>query len=430
MRWIFRAITLVIGSGLLQAAPSSVLSVEVTGPITPVSAELLSHALRDAQERSAAMVIVRLDTPGGLMDSMRLMVQSIIASSVPVITWVGPAGVRAASAGFFVLEAGDLAAMAPGTNTGAAHPVALSGQMDPVMKQKVENDAAALMRSLTTRRGRNSGLAEQTVYASKSFTDREALDNHLIELIAADESALLRQLDGRVITRLHGSTQTLHTAGAAVVHYTPSVRERLLTFLSDPNLALIFLVLGALGIYAEFNAPGLIFPGVAGSISALLALAALSVLPISSLGASLMVLAFLFFALEVKFASHGVLAGGGAVALTLGALLLIDSPLPELRIRVSVAVAVALPFALITAFLVTIAARARANKAISGAAAMIGEVGSAVEDLNPAGRIFVHGEYWSASSAEPIPAGRSARVVAINGLHLTVEPADDKMKAS
>lgn len=425
MRRLFGVLTLIICACELRAADRAVVSIQVTTAITPVTVEIVSHGLDAARDRNASLVILRLDTPGGLMNSMREIIQRIVASPVPVVTWVGPSGARAASAGFFLLEAGDIAAMAPGTNTGAAHPVVVGGQMDPVMKQKVENDAAALIRSLTARRSRNSSLAEQSVLASKSFTEREALDGHLIEIIAADERDLLKQLDGRAVTRFNGSTQTIHTANAEIVRYQESVRERILSFLSDPNLALIFLMLGALGIYAEFNAPGMILPGVAGSICALLALAALSVLPISALGASLIVLSFIFFGLELKFASHGVLGTGGAIALTLGALLLIDSPLPEMRIRLSTALAVALPFALITAFLFSIAARARANKAVSGAEAMIGEIGTAVEDLNPAGRIFVHGEYWNAASPTPIQAGKSARVVGIEGLQLFVEPAGE-----
>ena len=294
--------------------------------------------------------------------------------------------------------------MAEGTNTGAAHPVAMNGgALDPVMKQKVENDAAALMRSLTANRNRNSELAQQAVFASKSFTGREALDGHLIEIIANDTGSLLKQLEGRPITRFDGSKATLRVAGATVTVYRKSVRERLLTWLSDPNLALVFLVLGALGIYAEFHSPGMVFPGVAGAICALLALSALAVLPISALGASLVALAFVFFGLEIKFTTHGVLGIGGALALTLGALLLIDSPLPELRIHLATALGVALPFALITAFLVTIAARARANKVVTGSEGMVGLVGTAVEDLHPAGRILVHGEYWSAIASAPIP---------------------------
>jgi membrane-bound serine protease (ClpP class) len=427
MRRIFGVSTLIVCVSALHSAGRPVIAIDLTTAITPVSVEIVTHGLDAARDRNASLVILRLDTPGGLMDSMRDIIQRIVASPVPVVAWVGPAGARAASAGFFLLQASDIAAMAPGTNTGAAHPVASSGQMDPVMKQKVENDAAAQMRTLTARRSRNSALAEQTVVASKSFTEREALDGHLIELIAANEGDLLKQLDGRSIVRFNGANQTLHTADAEIVRYHESVRERILTFLSDPNIALIFLMLGALGIYAEFNAPGTVFPGVAGSICALLALSALAVLPISALGASLIALAFLFFGLELKFASHGVLGIGGASALTLGALLLIDSPLPEMRIRLSTALAVALPFALITAFLFSIAARARANKAVSGAEGMIGQIGTAVEALNPAGRIFVHGEYWNAASSTPIPSGTHARVVAIHGLQLSVEPVEDKI---
>jgi membrane-bound serine protease (ClpP class) len=424
---IFGVITLIIFMSGLKAASSPVLAIDLTTAITPVSVEIVSHGLDAARDRNASLVILRLDTPGGLMDSMREIIQRILASPVPVVAWVGPGGARAASAGFFLLQASDIAAMGPGTNTGAAHPVSSNGQMDPVMKQKVENDAAALMRSLTTRRSRNSALAEQTVVASKSFTEREALDGHLIEIVAASERDLLKQLDGRVILRFNGATQTLHTAETEIVRYNESVRERILTFLSDPNVALIFLMLGALGIYAEFNAPGAVFPGVAGSICALLALSALSVLPISTLGASLIALAFLFFGLELKFASHGILGIGGAAALTLGSLLLIDSPLPEMRIHLVTALAVALPFAVITAFLFSIAARARANKSVSGPAGMIGEIGTTVEVLNPAGRIFVHGEYWNAASSATIQAGTPARVVAVNGLQLSVEPVGDKI---
>lgn len=411
----------------LQGSNRPIVAIDLTTAITPVSAEILSHGLDAARDRNASLVILRLDTPGGLMDSMREIIQHIVASPVPVVAWVGPSGARAASAGFFLLQSSDIAAMAPGTNTGAAHPVSSSGQMDPVMQQKVQNDAAAQMRTLTAHRSRNSSLAEQTVVASKSFTEREALDGHLIEIVAASERDLLNQLDGRAIVRFNGATETLHTADAEIVRYNESVRERILTFLSDPNIALIFLMLGALGIYAEFNAPGAVLPGVAGAICALLALSALSVFPISILGASLIALAFIFFALELKFASHGVLGAGGAIALTLGALLLIDSPLPEMRVRLSTALAIALPFALITAFLFSIAARARTNKAISGTEGMIGEIGTAVEALNPAGRVFVHGEYWNAAAASPIAAGAAARVVAIDGLRLSVEPTGDKI---
>jgi membrane-bound serine protease (ClpP class) len=394
--------------------------------IAPVTAELVDRGLAQASEAHAALVILKLDTPGGLMDSMREIISKIESSPVPVVTFVAPSGVRAASAGFFILEAGDIAAMAPGTNTGAAHPVSMGGgEMDSVMKQKVENDAAAAMRTITMARGRNSDVAQTAVLQSKSFTEREALDAHLIDLIARDDSDLIGQLNHRTIKRFHGEQQTLELTGAAVTVFEPSLREKILSFISDPNLALILLAIGAAGIYFEFSAPGMILPGVAGAICALLGLAALSVLPISWLGASLLILAAVFFGLEIKFTSHGVLGTGGAIALVLGCMLLVDSPLPELRIRPLTAITVALPFALITAFLVTIAARARRNKRAIGPQSMLGEIGVALEDLNPAGRVFTHGEYWAASAASPVKSGERVKVVSVDGLALKVDKIGD-----
>jgi membrane-bound serine protease (ClpP class) len=422
-----RTLCLTFALSLLAPAPTTaqprVLTINIDSVIEPVTSEIVTRGLAQASTDHASLVIIKLDTPGGLMDSMREIISSIEASPIPVVTYVAPSGGRAASAGFFILEAGDVAAMAPGTNTGAAHPVAMNGAMDPVMKQKVENDAAAAMRTLTTARGRNSELAQTAVLQSKSFTEREALDNHFIEIIARDDRDLLAQLDNRTIKRFHGEQQVLHVSGATISTFDPSIRQRILVFISDPNLALILLAIGALGIYSEFSAPGMILPGVAGAICALLGLSALSVLPISWLGASLLILAAVFFVLEVKFPSHGVLGLGGAVALVLGSLFLIDSSLPELRIRPLIAITVALPFSLITAFLVTIAARARRNKVTAGAEAMIGETGVAVEDLNPLGRIFTHGEYWSASATEPVKSGEKVKVISIDGLTLTVNPA-------
>lgn len=405
----------------LCAAQSAVV-VDLDSIIHPITVEITSRAIDRARQSGAELLIVRLNTPGGLMEAMRGVIEKMISSPVPVITYVAPSGGRAASAGFFILEAGDVAAMAPGTNTGAAHPVLLGTQMDPVMKQKAENDAAASLRSITGRRGRNSELAEQAVRESKSFTEREALQNHLIEIVARDEQDLLRQLDGREITRFDGSKRVLHTAGAAISRYEPNLRERIIAAIADPNLALGLLVLGALGIYVEFTSPGLILPGVVGAILALLGLSAISVLPINWLGAALMILALTLFALEAKFTSHGILGAGGALAMVLGAMVLIDSPVPEMRIHLSTAVALALPFSAITVFLVSIAVRARRNKVVTGIDGMIGEVGVAATAIAPEGKLFVRGEYWNASAAAPIAAGSRARVVAIDGLRLTVEP--------
>src|ERR1035441_5611266 len=348
-----------------QAPPSRVLAVSIDGMVHPITVEIVSHALEQAQAQHAEILLIRLNTPGGLLDATRHLIEELAASPVPVITYVTPSGARAASAGFFLLEAGDIAAMAPGTNTGAASPVLLGQQMEETMRKKVENDAAALLRSMTTRRGRNSQLAEQTIRDAKAFTEKEALDNKLIELIAPDEQQLFKQLDGREITRWDGHKQVLHLAGATVTDATLTLRERLIAAIADPNIGFILLVLGALGIYVEFSNPGLIFPGVAGAILALLGLSALSILPINWVGVALLLLAVALFVLEAKYTSHGVLGIGGTLSMILGAVLLINGP-PEVRIHYSTAISVAVPFALITMFLVSIVIQARKNKVLTG----------------------------------------------------------------
>ncbi len=404
------------------AATPGVLAVDVGGVVHPVTVEVVTHALDRAQKDGASLVLIRLNTPGGLMDAMRQNVEKIVASPVPVATYVTPSGGRAASAGFFLLLAGDVAAMAPGTNTGAASPVLLAGEMDAVMRKKVENDAAAFLRGLAAKRGRDAKLAEQTVIESRSFSDREALDGRLIDLVARDEADLLAQLNGREIVRFDGSRVVLRLEGATVAEYEPSWREKIMLALSDPNIALILLVLGALGIYVEFTQPGLIAPGVAGGILALLGLSALSVLPVNWLGAALMVLAVTLFILEAKFASHGVLGAGGAVAMTLGAVLLVDGPIPELRIRWTTAIALTLPFAAITVFLLSLVLKARANKVVTGVAGLVDAIGVAHTALVPAGKVFVHGEYWDAVASRQVEAGTRVRVSAVDGLTLKVEP--------
>ena len=410
-----------------QAVPR-VLAVDVDSIVHPVTVEIVSRALDQATHEHCELVLIRLNTPGGLMEAMRETIQKIVASPLPVVTYVTPSGGRAASAGFFLLEAGDVAAMAPGTNTGAAHPVLLGTQMDPVMKQKVENDAAASLRSLVAKRGRNSDLAQKAVLESKSFTEKEALDNRLIELVANNEQDLMRQLDGHEITRFDGRRQTLHLHGFEIVNYEKNLRQRVLTAISDPNIALILLVVGALGIYAEFSSPGLIFPGVAGAILVLLGLSALSMLPINWLGAALLILAFTFFVLEAKFTSHGILAAGGTVAMILGSVMLINSPVPEMRIHLSTAVSLAIPFAAITVFLLSLVVRARAGKVVTGSEGMIGQMGVAIGDLTPQGRIFVRGEYWNATATAPLKAGERVRVTAIDHLNLTVEPVENQLR--
>jgi membrane-bound serine protease (ClpP class) len=402
-------------------AASKIVTVDVDGIIHPVTVEILGHAIEQAESENATAILLRLNTPGGLLDATREITSKMVASRVPVIAYVTPSGGRAASAGFFLLEAADIAAMAPGTNTGAASPVLMGEQMDPVMRSKIENDASAWLRSIEIKRGRNSELAEKTIREAKAFTEKEALDNHLIDLIEPDQAHLLAALDGREITRFNGSRETLHTRDAEVAAYHLSARERIIAAIADPNIAYILLVLGALGIYVEFSSPGLILPGVAGGIMALLGLSGLAVLPINWIGAALLILGAALFVLEAKFASHGVLGGGGTLAMILGALLLVNGP-PEMRIHLSTALAVTIPFALITMFLVSLVVKARSNKVVMANAGLIDEIGEARTALAPAGKVFVHGEYWDAVSATPVGAGDPVRVVTIDGMKLGVEP--------
>lgn len=417
-------IGLALAVRVASAAPKAI-AVDVDGMVHPVTTEIVSSALDRARQEGAVVVIVRLNTPGGLMDAMRETIEKMVAAPVPVVTYVAPSGGRAASAGFFLLEAGDVTAMAPGTNTGAAHPVAMGGEMDPVMKQKVENDAAAYLRSICTKRGRNSALAETAVRESKSFTEREALDQHLVDLIASSDADLLAALDGRTITRFDGSKVTLHTRGASIEVYQRTLRQRIIAAIADPNIALVLLVLGALGIYVEFSSPGLIAPGVIGAILALLGLSALSVLPINWLGAGLLILALALFVLEAKFTSHGILGIGGAVAMVLGAVILVNGPIPEMRIRWSTAIGLALPFSAITLLLLSLVVSARRHKVETGVEGMIGVTGSAITELSPEGKVMVRGEYWDAVALRPVTAGARVRITAVDKLKLTVEPVPD-----
>ena len=403
-----------------QSSGPRVVAVSIDGEISPITAEIVGHAIDQAKSENAALLLIRINTPGGLMDATRQIIQKLDASPVPVVAYVTPSGARGASAGFFVLEAGDIAAMAPGTNTGASSPVLMIGQMDQVMRDKVENDAAAMLRSMMTRRARNSEVGEQTIRQAKSFTEKEALDQKLIDLIASSEQQLFQSLDGREITRWDGHKQVLHLAGAAVTEVRETLRERVVSAIADPNIGFILLVLGVLGVYVEFTSPGLIFPGIAGAILALLGLSSLSILPINWTGVALLVLALALFVLEAKFASHGMLGIGGTISMVLGALLLVNGP-PEMRIHLSTALAVAIPFAAITMFLVSMVIKARRNKVLTGAEGMIGELGVARTALEPEGQVLVRGEYWDAVANASVPAGAQVRVKGVAGLKLQVE---------
>lgn len=406
-----------------SSAAADVVRLVVDGTINPVTQEYIDRGIDRAADQHAQAVMIEIRTPGGLVDSTQKIISKILASPVPVIVYVYPTGSHSASAGFFILESADIAAMAPGTNAGAAHPVLMGTTMDPVMKEKVENDLAAFMRSFVAKRARNVEVAESAVRQSKSFTDQEALQQHLIEYVAKDPGDLLHQIDGKTVKRFDGRTAVLHTASAQIVNYTMSLKEQILGFLMDPNIAFLILIIGAAAIYAEFNHPGAVIPGVVGLIFVVLAIFALNLLPLRFAGIALILTAFILFALEAKFATHGVLGAGGIAVLILGALLLVDGPIPQMRIHPITAVAVSIPFGLLTIFLVNIAVRARRGKVVTGARGLIGEVGVAHTQLRPEGKVFVHGEIWDAYCQSGADPGQTVRVSAVHDLKLTVEPA-------
>jgi len=405
-------------------ARANVLRLNVNDTIQPISDEFIGRALDQAQREHDDAVILVMSTPGGLLDSTRSIVEKIMTSRVPVIVFVAPAGSRAASAGFFILEAADIAAMAPGTNTGAAHPVLFGEKMDEIMKVKMENDAAAFMRTIAAKRGRNVAVAESAVRESKSFTEQEALAQKLIDVIAPNDRALLMAIDGRTLKRYDGTTTTLHVTNANINTVQMSLRQKLMSALMDPNFAFLLLVLGGLAIFAEFNHPGVIAPGVVGLIAILLALFALNLLPVRYASLALLAAAFVLFALEAKFASHGVLGAGGIVCMVIGGLFLVDGPIPQMRVNILTALAVSIPIGLIAVLLTTLVLRARHGRVSTGSDGMIGEIGVARTSIGADGKVFVHGELWNAMAKSVIPEGSRVRVAGINGLHLLVEPAE------
>jgi membrane-bound serine protease (ClpP class) len=409
-----------------QAARADVLRLTLNDQITPASAEVITSAIDRAEREQAEALIITLNTPGGLDTSMREIVSRIDTSRVPVIIYVAPSGGRAASAGFVILMAADIAAMAPGTATGAAHPVMGDGRdIEKTMAEKVTNDAAAYVRSHAEQRGRDAQAAESTIRESKSFTEREALEKHLIEIIARDDADLLAQLNGRTVTRFDGSKAQLAIADKKVTDITPSLRQQLLMALADPRIAFILFAVGALCVYFEFQHPGAIVPGVVGSVSVVLALYGFHMLPINVTGVLLLVVALGLFVLEAKVGGFGVIGAGGIAAAVIGALILVDVRTPELRLPLSLVLAVVVPFAVILIFMLKLAVRARHMKVTTGMAGMIGLHGRAQTAIAPEGTVFVRGELWRARSPMSIAAGEGVRVTEINGLTLNVEAEQD-----
>ncbi|HEY3972172.1 MAG TPA: nodulation protein NfeD [Candidatus Sulfotelmatobacter sp.] len=412
-------------AAFLTPASAEVLKVVVDDTIQPISAEYIERAIDEAHRRNAEAVLIELNTPGGLVSSTRDIIEKITSSPVPVIVYVTPTGGHAGSAGIFILESADVAAMAPGTAAGAAHPVTLIGPVqvkpDEEMNRKIENDAAALIRSVASKRGRNIEAAESAVRESKSFTEQEALAQHLIDYVASSPEDLFRQMQGKSFKHFNGASGSLNLADQSVIPFGMTLKEHILDTLMDPNVAFLLLAIGALALYVEFNHPGAVIPGTVGVVFILLAAFALNFLPTRFAALGLILGAFALFGAEAKFASHGIFTIGGIVLLTIGGLLLVDSPIPEMRVHLLTALAVSIPFGLITAFLMTIAVRARRNKVVTGAQGLVGETGVAQTSLSPQGKVFVHGELWDAVASSHLPIGQLVLVRRVDGLTLQVE---------
>ncbi len=413
-----------LSSGALAQTPT-VYSAEVDSIIHPVSAEFMIEVMNRADASKAELVVFVLRTPGGLVDSTRAIVTRMLAAKTPVAIWVGPSGSRAASAGFILTIAADIAAMAPGTHIGAAHPVAGGGQpMDETMSKKAAEDVAAYVRTLASKRHRNTDLAAKAVIESRAFTEDEALSAQppIIDFIANDVPDLLKKLDGRSIQRFDGSSRTLHTSSAAVTSIAMTGRQRILSAIAHPNIAYILMSLGMLGLTIELWTPGAVLPGVVGGLSLLLAFFALQVLPVNYTGLLLMLFGLVLLALEIKVTSFGLLTVGGVVSLILGSMMLFDSPAPELQLSLSLVFSIVVGFTAIAIFLVRLALKSQRIPPVTGVEGMVNEPGAALTAIQPGepGSVMVRGEVWRAIADEPLTRDDRIRVVRVEGLTLTV----------
>jgi len=405
-----------------------IIKITVDAPIHPITSEYIRKALEKADNENATMIIIELNTPGGLDSSMREIIESILRSNTPVAAYVSPSGARAASAGFFIGIACDLFIMAPGTNTGAAHPVGVGitgQQMDETMADKVTHDAASYIKTIAEKRNRNMQMAEDAVRKSLSYTEKEAYEGNLIELIALNEQAIIDHFNGKAITRFDGEETVLELEGEPIVEVPMTARQKFLLTISNPNLAYILLMVGLLGLYFEFSNPGAILPGVLGGICLLLAIFSFQILPINYVGLILILLAIGLFILEIKIQSYGILSVGGILAMIIGSIMLIDAPIPELRTSLEFIIPVALGLSAIFIFLIVLAIRAHVRKASTGKEGLIGEIGTARTDLTPEGKVFVHGEIWDAEASESILKGTKVRIEEVyKSLKLKVSKID------
>lgn len=422
--------TLFLVFSLAGFSEAAILKITVNAAIHPVTSEYIRGAIDRADKEGASLLLMTLNTPGGLDSSMREIIEKILSAKTPVAAFVAPSGARSASAGFFIGIASDLFIMAPGTNTGAAHPVGISitGQsMDQTTEDKVTHDAAAYIKTLAEKRGRNVKMAEDAVRKSLSYTEKESLQGGIIDLVAKDEEEIINALDGKTIHRFNGEETVLHLKQQPVIDVPMSARQKFLLTISNPNFAYILLMIGLLGLYFEFANPGAILPGVLGGISLLLAIFAFQILPINYVGLILILLAIVLFILEVKVHSFGALSIGGIIAMLIGSTMLINAPIPELKPSLKFIIPVALGVSLIFIFLVFLVVQAHRRKVATGKEGLIGEIGLAQTDLNPSGKVFVHGELWQAEADEFIPIGAKVKVGRVEAnLSLKVTKADQK----
>lgn len=396
--------------------------------VVPGSADRILAALDDADREGDELVVIQLDTPGGLVTTMDDIVKRMLAAKTPIAVWVGPKGARAGSAGFFILIAADVAAMAPMTRAGAASTVFGIGQKSEdgdVLLRKANQDAAALARSIAEHRGRNVEACEKAVLSADAYTDRVALERGIIDLVAEDRDDLLRKLDGREVRRVDGSTTVLRTAGARFVETQVGLQHRVLEVIASPLVAYLLLLLGLAGLYVEFTHPGLVFPGVVGALCLLLFALAAQALPVSTIGVLLILLAIVMFVLEIKVVSYGMLTVGGVLCLVIGSLMLFQGPIPELRLPLGIVLPPSLALGLLCAVAVRLAVRAQRSSVETGVEGLRHEVGEVTQDLDPEGKVFVHGEIWNAvSSSGRLQRGTRVRVVKVEDLRILVEPVD------
>jgi len=397
-------------------------SITVDGVINPVTADFITSSIEKSYQDKAQCLIIQLDTPGGLVDSTRSIIKSMMASEIPIVVFVSPSGARAASAGVFITLASHVAVMAPSTNIGAAHPVTLNGggDKDSVMGKKIENDLAAYIKTIATRTGRNAEWAEKAVRESVSITEQKALEEKIIDFVAKDLDDLLEKLDRRKVRTVAGEKQ-IKTKGVKLNRLEMTARQRFFKVITDPNIAYLLMMIGMVGIFFELKSPGLIFPGIVGVISLILAFYAFQTLPINYAGLFLILFAILLFVTELYVPSYGLLTTGGIISLVLGSMMLIDTPYPFLKVSLNVILPVALSIASIFFFLVGAIVRAHVKKTTTGKEGLIGSIGSAETDIKKTGKVLVHGELWNAVSNEEIDAGQSIKVIGVDGLLLKVE---------